>query len=165
MKKMVLTIAMATFVIAASAQKSIDALFEKYGGKDGFTTVTLNGGLSRLAGILGGNDKTKDKVKGDIYGIRILTQDDKSLKTDNFYDMVIKDIDIDKYEEFMRVKDSKDDLRILVRTEGKRFRELLLISGGDDNSLIQIKGDLSLEDAANISNSATQGHNQESKEN
>ena len=129
-------------------QKSIDALFDKYAGKDGFTTVTINGNLLKLAKCFDNDADDKDSFHACQYHeIRILTQEDKSMKVENFYDMVIKDIDLDRYEEFMRVKDSDQDLRMLVRTDGNRFKEFLLIAGGEDNAVIQIKGDLTLNDA------------------
>ena len=66
----------------------------------------------------------------NITEIRILAQEDKSIQVDNFYDMVINDIDLKNYDEFMRVKNSDKDLRMLVRSEGNRFKEFLLIAGG-----------------------------------
>jgi hypothetical protein len=135
-------------------QKSIDALFDKYSGKDGFTTVTINGSLLKLAKCFGGDTGDKDDHPASIDAIRILTQEDKTLKVGNFYDMVIKDIDLTAYEEFMRVKESDQDLRMLVRTDGNKFKEFLLIAGGEDNAVIQIKGDLTLNDAKKISEDA-----------
>ena len=136
-------------------QKSIDALFEKYAGKEGFTTVTLNGNLLKLAKCFDNDgDHDDNSIPAGLTEIRILSQDDKSLKVGNFYDMVIKDIDLNAYEEFMRVKESDQDLRMLVKTDGRRFKEFLLIAGGDDNAVIQIKGDLSFDDAKKIASDA-----------
>jgi hypothetical protein len=144
---------MATFTFMYG-QKSIDALFEKYSEKDGFTTVRINGGLLRLAKWFDSDSDHDDNLPAGITEIRILSQDDKTMKVGNFYDMVIKDIDLTAYEEFMRVKESDQDLRMLVRTDGNRFREFLMIAGGDDNAVIQIKGDLTLKDAKKLSEDA-----------
>jgi hypothetical protein len=154
MKKLLLScILTATFAIMYG-QKSIDLLFDKYAGKDGFTTVTINGGLLKLAKWFDCNsDQDKDLPAG-ITQIRILSQDDKTMKVGNFYDMVIKDIDLAAYEEFMRVKESDQDLRMLVRTDGNKFKEFLMIAGGEDNAVIQIKGDLTLNDAKKMSEDA-----------
>ena len=136
----------------AYGQKSIDALFEKYAGKDGFTTVTIDGNLLKLAKCFSNDEEDNDnQMSANISEIRILTQDDENLKVENFYDMVMKDIDLKKYEEFMRVKESDQDLRMLVCTDGNRFKEFLLIAGGEDNAVIQIKGDLSFNDAKKLS--------------
>ena len=154
MKKLVLScILMATFTFIYG-QKSIDALFDKYSGKDGFTTVKINGGLLRLAKLFDSDADHNDNLPAGITEIRILSQDDKTMKVDNFYDMVIKDIDLTAYEEFMRVKESDQDLRMLVRTDGNKFKEFLMIAGGEDNAVIQIKGDLTLNDAKKISEDA-----------
>jgi hypothetical protein len=152
MKKLFVIIAVLVSITSAYGQKSIDALFEKYAGKDGFTTVTLNGSMLKFAGSA--NESEKDGMSPDISEIRILAVEDKSMKIDNFYDMVIKDIDLSLYEEFMRVKESNQNVRMLVRADGENFKEFLLIAGGDDNALIQIKGNLNLEDAKKFSEDA-----------
>jgi len=143
-------------------QKSIDALFEKYAGKEGFTTVTINGNLLKLAKCFDNDaDHDKNSISANITEIRILSQEKDDIRVENFYDMVIKDIKLDKYEEFMRVKESDQDLRMLVRTEGKRFKEFLLIAGGESNSIMQIKGDLTLDDAKKLSDDARKNHGAE----
>jgi hypothetical protein len=158
MKKSILFAALVIVFNIASAQKSIDSLFEKYAGKDGFTTVTINGSLCKLAACLG-DDDDENQIPANITQIRILTQDDENTNVENFYDLVIRDIDLKNYEEFMRVKESDQDLRILVKTEGKKFREFLLIAGGEDNALIQIKGNMTLDEAKKLSNRAKHDHN------
>lgn len=159
MKKILLFAIMLISGTIVSGQKSINDLFEKYGGKDGFTTVTINGNLLKLARCFeDDNDKGDDALPQDITTIRILAQDDESLKVDNFYNMVMKDIDLKDYEEFMRVKDSENNMRMLVRVEGNRFKEFLLIVGGEDNALIQIKGDMSLKEAKKFSEDAKRKH-------
>ncbi len=138
-------------------QKSIDALFDKYAGKEGFTTVTINGNLLRLARCFD-HDSDKDySMPAKISTIRVLAQEDKSLKVDNFYDMVVKDLNLTEYEEFMRVKDSDQDLRVLVRQDGNKFREFLLIAGGEDNAVIQITGEITLNEVKKLSENVKKG--------
>jgi hypothetical protein len=152
MKKLLLfTILTITFPFVYG-QRSIDMLFDKYSGKDGFTTVTISGNLLKLARCFDSDDDhDSNSMPAGITWIRILSQEDKSIKVENFYDMVIRDLDLNRYEEFMRVKESDQDLRILVRADGNKFKEFLLIAGGDDNALIQIKGDLTFDDAKRFS--------------
>jgi hypothetical protein len=145
-----------TFVFG---QKSIDALFDKYAGKDGFTTVTINGNLLKFARCLdkdAGHDNSS--FPAGVTEIRILSQEDTTMNVENFYKMAIKDIDLNLYEEFMRVKNSEQDLRMLVRTEGNKFKEFLMIAGGEDNAIIQIKGNLTIDDAKKISEDARKNH-------
>jgi hypothetical protein len=134
-------------------QKSIDNLFQKYSGKDGFTSVTLSGNLLKLV-----SDQDDDLPSG-IMEMRILTQEDKSIDAGNFYDIVMNDINRKEYEEFMSVKDSDHDLKILVRAQGDRIQEFLLVGGGDDNVLIQVKGDMNLSDVNKFSEKIHTDHN------
>jgi hypothetical protein len=157
MKKSLGIFALLFFSAVLNGQKSIDALFDKYGGKEGFTTVTINGNLLKLAASL--DDEKNDKsMPKEITQIRILAQDNEGMKVENFYDLIIKDLDLSKYEEFMQVKESDQNVRMLVRTEGDRFKEFLLIVGGKDNAVIQIKGDMSLQEARKFADDAKKNH-------
>lgn len=150
MKKVLVFIVLTISTTLVYSQKSIDALFEKYAGNDGFTTVTINGNLLKMAHIFGDDDE-EQSISGKITQIRILAQDDDMMNVENFYDLVIKDIDLENYDEFMRVKQSKQDMRMLVRSEGNKFKEFLLIAGGEDNAVIQVKGNMTYEDAKKFS--------------
>lgn len=157
MKKLSLFIVLTITFTMAYGQKSIDDLFDRYAGKDGFTTVTLNGGLLKLSRLLGENDAEND-FPLNITEIRVLTQEDKTINVGNFYSQVIGDIDLNKYDEFMSVKQSDQDLRMLVRSEGNRFKEFLLIAGGEDNAVIQIKGNMTYEEAKKFSDDVKKDH-------
>lgn len=157
MKKLIWIGLLLTSFTGAFGQKSIDELFRKYADSDGFVTVTINGNLLKLARAFD-DDRDLESIPGDIYEIKILAQEDKEIKTENFYDFVIKDLNLNDYEEFMRIKQKDEDLRMLVRTEGNKFKEFLLIGGGDDNVLIQIKGNLTIEDAKRISSDLKTRH-------
>lgn len=158
MKRLFLFVALTIMVTLVYGQKSIDALFERYAGRDGFVSITINGNLLKLAACLGADDDDENSIPVNITEIRILAQEDENLKVENFYDMVIKDINLDLYEEFMRVKESDQDLRMLVRSEGNKFKEFLLIAGGEDNALIQIKGNMTFEEARKFSRDARKNH-------
>lgn len=155
MKKIILII---TLIISASSvygQKSIDALFDKYSGKDGFVTVTFNGNLLKFIFEDENND---NPVPSGITELRILAQEDSNMNVENFYDLVIKGIDLSDYEEFMKVKEKNQDLRMLVRAEGNKFREFLLIAGGEDNVIIQVKGKMTFKEAKKFSEDAKKNH-------
>ncbi len=153
MKTVLLFVALNVVVNLASGQKSIDSLFERYSGRDGFVTLTINGDLLKLLKC-SSNEENENSKPSNITQIRILAQDDDNLKVENFYDMVIKDLNLNSYEEFMRVKESDQDLRMLVRTEGNKFKEFLLIAGGEDNAVIQVKGNLTFKEAQKFSKDA-----------
>ena len=80
------------------------------------------------------------------------------MKVDNFYDMVLRDINRRNYEEFMSVKKSENDLRMYVRSDGDIIKELLLISGGEDNFIIQLKGRITIKEAEDFCSEARKDH-------
>jgi len=71
----------------------------------------------------------------------------------NFYDMVERELDRRNYEEFMRVKNAHQDIVMLVRAEGKKFKEFLIVADGKDNALIQVKGNMTYKEAKRFSDS------------
>jgi hypothetical protein len=157
MKRLLLLIVLTITATLVYGQRSIDDLFERYAGKDGFTTVTIDGNLFKLAHFLGDNDD-ENSMPAKITEIRILAQEDEDMQVDNFYDIVMKDINLKNYDEFMRVKQSDQDLRMLVRSDGNKFKEFLLIAGGKDNAVIQIKGNMTYEEARKFSRDAKKNH-------
>lgn len=133
-------------------QKSIDNLFEKYSDEDGFTSVKFSGNLLKMI-----SDEDDDFPSG-INEIRILAQENKNQNIENFYDVLINDINRNDYEEFMSVKESGQDLKMFVKTRDDKIKEFLLIGGGHDNVIIQVKGDMSISDARKFSQKIKNEH-------
>jgi hypothetical protein len=154
MKRSLLIIASVLALTPLNGQKSIDALFNKYSSKDGFVAVTVSGNLFKLASCLDSDrdDSNSNSISANVTEIRILAPTDKETNSANFYDLVFHGIDLDDYEEFMRVKKSDQEIVMLVRSEGRAFREFLLVAGGEDNALVQIKGKMTFKDAKKLSN-------------
>jgi len=143
---------MLLFTVSLSAQSSIDRLFDKYQGKDGFVTVTVSGSFLKMMGNFDDDDeflKHSDKFSA----IRILAQEDDFMEVDNFYDMVIDEIEKGGYEEMVRINSADSDVKIMVKADGDVFTEFLLVAGGDDNAIIQIKGRLTREMVREMSES------------
>jgi hypothetical protein len=157
MKKLLGIIVLTITATFLYGQKSIDDLFEKYAGKDGFTTVTIDGSLLKLGHWFIDNDDN-ESLPVNITEIRILAQEKDHIKVENFYNYVINDIDLKNYDEFMRIKNSDQDMRMLVRSSGDKFKEFLLIAGGEDNAVIQIKGNMTFAEAKRFSREAEKNH-------
>jgi hypothetical protein len=148
MKRFFFALVLIAMTVSGYGQKSIDALFSKYSGNDGFVTITINGSLLKLIRAFDDDHCDDDHFwPGDITTVRILVQDDDDMYIGNFYEMVEKELDRKNYEEFMRVKDSDQDLVMLVRSQGRNFTEFLVVAGGDDNVLIQVKGNMTYKEA------------------
>ena len=159
MKRILILSLFATFVISLSGQSAIDRLFEKYQGSDGFTVITINGNMLRLIADIDEDEDELMKHADKFTTIRILAQDDDTDLDVNFYDLVMRDLDRDGYEEMVSINSSDSDVKILVKAEGKVFKEFLLVAGGDDdNAIIQIKGNMTYEDVKQMSESVKDDH-------
>jgi len=156
MKRLFFIICFIGFTTAVFAQNnSIDRVFDKYAGQEGFTTVYISKYMfSMFANLDDVEDEELEEVQqvfGKLNGIKILASEDGSPEGINFYDEIMKDLPRQEYEELMVVKDSESDVIFLAREESGVIVELLLIvSGDDDNALIAITGEIDLKTIAKL---------------
>ena len=143
------------FVTLYSQTVAVDELFNKYAGKEGFTSVMISSKMFGLFASKESNDEELSNVMNRLKSIRILTVEDTLLnKSINFYTELRKKTDFSGYEELMVVREGQDVTYFLTRQSGKTLSELLLISGGrTGNTLISIRGDLNLKDISGLSRS------------
>ncbi len=148
MKKLVLILLVALVPALTFAQNSaVEKLFAKYGGQDGFTTVSINGNLIKMIAQMS-DDEEMDALNG-ITTIKILAQEDA--RASNFYDEVMGDLKRSNYEELMTVNSDDEDVIFLVKKDGDIISEFLLVVGGEDeNALIYIGGKLKMSDLASL---------------
>ena len=155
MKRMVfaLTVILLPLFTATGQKNGIDTFFNNYQGKEGFTTVNLSGNLFSLFADSTVEGKTED-ISLDISSVRILSiNEDNNTGGINFMEELKRSIDKGGYEELMTVKNSKDDVRVLIKSSGRKVKELLVVSGGKDNALIQIKGNFEKKDIKKLADS------------
>jgi hypothetical protein len=161
MKKISLILGLLLLSLPFYAQnKAIDELFDKYAGKDGFTTVNINGGLLALASWVEDDKATKDMLK-DLNHVRILAQEDHSMKNVNFYNEIIAGIPVKDYEELLTVKEKDQDVKMLVKQSDGMINELLIIVGGSDNALISITGKINPKDLSKMKGIVKMGKDHE----
>ena len=144
MKRLMMLMAMLVPMLLAAQKSPVDKLFEKYANQKGFTTVNISGKLLGFAGKLDTGDQATHKMLSNLTGIRILTVEDESVtgKLD-FYGELEKDgfFKNNDYESLMDVTESDQVVRFYARSAGDgKFSELLLVVGGEENSLISIRG-------------------------
>lgn len=162
MKRILFTLVLLIPLLAMAQDSSpIDKLFNKYANKDGFTTVNISGKLLSFASKFDDSKSKESEMLEKISGIRILTVEDSMLnKKLNFY----KELEADgffknnKYEVLMEVTDKNEVVRFYGRSGEKgRLSELLLVVGGDNNTLISIRGVIDPDDIGKITGSLDLG--------
>lgn len=152
MKKNTLLFALFLMPVFVLAQDDpIDALFAKYGGQDGFTTVIIRHDMFKLLSAVETEEGNEMELLKDITGIRILAQEDETVSDVNFFNELEKTFPFRNYEELMVVKESDQDVRFLVKYTGEKISHLVVIVGGkEDNALISIEGLIDLDKIAGL---------------
>ncbi|HPE77629.1 MAG TPA: DUF4252 domain-containing protein [Draconibacterium sp.] len=143
MKKLVLILAV-VLPLAVLAQKTpVDKLFEKYANQKGFTTVNISGKLLGFASQMDGDKATGDMLSS-LSGIRVLTvEDDELNKKLDFYTELEQSgfFKNNNFEVLMEVTEANEVVRFLAKDAGNgKISDLLLVVGGDENTLISISG-------------------------
>jgi len=158
MKRILIALVMLIPILGIAQDNSpIDKLFNKYANKDGFTTVNISGKMLNFARDLDNTDSKEANMLEKISGIRILSVENKDLnKGLNFY----KELEADGffknnvYESLMEVTEKDEIVRFYGREGAKgKLSELLLVIGGNDNTLISIRGLIDPNDIAKITGS------------
>ncbi|MRR24054.1 DUF4252 domain-containing protein [bacterium] len=157
MKRMVFTLAVFAFAAALSAQRlTADEFFDRYSDIEGYTTVAINGSLLGFLGHSESDDP--DNPISKITSIRLVVREnDKLPSVDGFLPEIRTIIRKGRYEELISVRDSGTDLRFMVRTEREIVKEILLVVDGDDEAVIQIKGNLTRDEASRLFESDGKG--------
>ena len=140
-------------LIAMGQNSAVDKVFDKYSGKEGYTTVYISSFMFNMLNSLESDDPEFDEFKkatAGIKSIKILTQDGGNSVA--FGAELLEMLPRSEYQEMMVVKDQDEDVLFLAREEGGRITEfLLIVSGGDgEDALIAIQGDIDLESIASI---------------
>lgn len=137
------------------AQKSpVDELFERYDGKDGFTSVYISSKMFGLLSRIDSDDEEFRNLVTRIRGIRILSIDSTAVvRGINFASELMPQLRRNGYEELMTVKEQDDQIFFMIRESGGRIAELVMVTGGAGSSVVSIQGDLDLKTIASLSGS------------
>ncbi|MCL5990645.1 MAG: DUF4252 domain-containing protein [Bacteroidetes bacterium] len=140
------------FTSVKSADNPISQIFEKYAGKEGFTSVNITKDMFDLFKDFskdGKDDKSIADVVDGLDGIKILTyspENVKSKKKFDFYNEIIKNIPLSGYTNLMDVNEENTTVKFLIRKEakGKISEFLMLVSEENEGTLIWITGELDM---------------------
>lgn len=154
MRKLFLYLALIFIVTDLSGQTNpVDGLFNKYAGKEGFSSIYISSKMLGLFANMEAGDKEAGEVMGKLNSIRILSVTDSALNQKlNFYTELSRKMDFTGYQELMMVREGQDVTYFLTKQNGKSVSELIMITGGrSGNTLISIRGNLSLKDISGLS--------------
>ena len=134
-----------------------DALFEKYSGQEGYTTVHIS---QELFGMLAqiddqGDAKTKEvkEALSKLEFIRILMLEDcdNPSQLESFKEE-LRQFETEDFKELMIVKEKGEEVKFLARKNGEMIEELLLVIDSEDEAgFISIFGDIDMNTISKIS--------------
>jgi len=155
MKKLVLIMSLTALSMQLFCQKSpVDELFDRYNGKEGFTSVFISSKMFSLLARIDSEDDEFRNLVTRIKSIRILTIDSaKNVSGLNFAGELLPKLNRTGYEELMTVQEDDGEVRFMIREIGGRIAELVMITGGEGSSIVSITGDLDLKTIASLSDS------------
>ena len=167
MKKLILLTAtallMAFMPSRTFSQSTTDDLFEKYGTKEGFTTVHITKELFSLFGEIAGESDDDDiqglnSVINGLDYIRILmyenSNDNKynNPKTFKEFKDDLKKVQLKNFAELMTVSEPGETVKFMIRKDGKKIKELLLLINQEDEAgFISISGNIDLKSISKLS--------------
>ncbi len=155
MKKWIFVILTMMAAYPVYGQKDpVDRLFEKYGGKDGYTTVYITSKMFSMFSEAQADDPEFNQMMKNLKSIRILATDESTPPSEkvNFYDEVMKDLPQKEYEELMVVQQKDQKVKFLMKEKEGKVVELLLVVGGkEDNAVIDIRGIIDMKQIAQLS--------------
>jgi len=162
MKKILMTLVLLIPLwVMAQDNSPIDKLFNKYANREGFTTVNISGKLLSFASKFDESKSKETAMLEKLSGIRILSVEDKELnKGLNFYNELEADgfFKNHNYEVLMEVTEKDEIVRFYGRAGEKgKLSELLMVVGGNDNTLISIRGVIDPDDISKITGSLDLG--------
>lgn len=156
---LVLCVTLMTGISGFSQIRSVEQLFEKYSGKEGFTSVSITKSMFDLFSQMetAPDDDYMNAIK-NLTGIKILSTE-KSIDGINFYKDVAPLIQSKYYEELMSIQESNQEIKFLTRKKEGKVVELLMVVGGkQENVLIWITGVIDMKTIGKIaSNMNIQG--------
>jgi len=144
--KSLMTILLAMFTtFSVNGQKSVDEIFKIYSEKSDYTTIIINRGMANVISLF-----EKDGIMDSVTEIRIITQENEDMPNKTFFNDIKNALDLGSYEELVRIKESDQEVSVLIKQEKDYIRELLVLVGGEDNAFIQIKGKMGIEEAERL---------------
>lgn len=159
MKRLILILSALIFSTASIlAQDSpTTKLYAKYGGQDGFTTVSISKELFGMFSSIDSEDPEMKDVKAmmeQLEGIRILMYeaDDASNAQLKSFKEELSRFNLEGFSELMVVKEKGEEVKFMAKKKGDKVGELLLIiDEGNEAGFISITGMIDMNTVAKLS--------------
>jgi len=157
MKTYLIAIAMMIACQSTFAQSTQD-LFDEFGKEYNAESVSISPFLMSLGRLFMDNDTPT--IAKRIKSIKILDLEDCTDNVKTRFGERANKLQLEGYEPMIQINEDGEKVRIFALPYKERIKELLLICTGDDDcTLIQMKGNIRKEDIAELVNEQTRKKN------
>ena len=130
--------------LAWSQNSAVQTFFERYEDDPEFSVVEISPAMFRLMSrIEVDEDGELDELINTVTGLKILIRDGEGY---DLYDQAFEELSKVKFEELLKVRDKKENIRFMVN-EGSNdiINELILLVGGDSSFvMLDLTGNIKL---------------------
>jgi len=155
MKKLLIAILLVAGYGVANAQNdAISKFFAKYQNDESFSQVTVSSKMFSLftnMEVETAEDKEVLDAISKIKGLRILAKED-ARNARELYKEAFSLIPMKDYEELMTVRDKDQDMKFLIKDDGKgKISELIMVMGGNDDFMVMtLYGEIDLKQVSRL---------------
>jgi hypothetical protein len=154
MKRIIIAILMMGYGVASAQTDAISKFFAKYQNDESFSQVTVSSkmfGLFTNMEVESAEDKEVIEAISKIKGLRILAKEN-ARNARELYKEAFSLIPVKDYEELMTVRDKDQDMKFLIKDDGKgKISELIMVMGGNDDFMVMtLFGEIDLKQVSRI---------------
>ena len=158
MKKAILIfLTIITPLLTIAQSGAINKIFDKYSGKEGYTSVIVTKAMFDLFEAVSNDASDKDfkDITSKLNSIKILTRDSegKTNAGNDFYKEMIRSFTSPEYQDLMTINDGGEEVKFMIRKKADEIIELIMVVGGSDPCLIALDGDINLKQVSKLSKS------------
>jgi hypothetical protein len=148
MIKKIIGIAMIALVCQAGyGQKSVDQVFNEFSDYATANKVSIGGFMMKIAGMF---EDTMGVEKIDV-----LNFDNNDNRTKEHFSEAIRNLKDPSFETMINSNENGERVKVMVRIKDEVIRELVVLTSGNDPTMVRIKGKIKKSDIEKIVN----GHN------
>lgn len=142
MKKLIIASIALIFSISLFAQPAAyKQVYHSYKGEEGVTSIHVPGFLMKFAGMCAGLEGDERDLVRCLKSVTVLTIDDNHLYPGvNFAEEMDLSRMKDNYNVMMEIHEGDEDVIIAARERKGKITDLIIVVGGDDNTLVHVRG-------------------------
>jgi len=123
--------------------------FDKYADMDNVTSIYISKAMFQMMGKIENAGMNFTNLKGKIESLQLITSDNKDRKEQMKKDF--SQLVTSQFQELMRVKDDKSNVRFYSNMQGDQIKELIMLVDDEDSfTAIQLIGTFTLKDIQGI---------------